>query len=256
MSATQVAQRAGRREYAGLAVLTLPTILIALDMSVLYLALPHLGADLGASSLQQLWITDVYGFMVAGLLITMGTLGDRIGRRRLLLVGAAAFGVTSVVAAYSSSPLMLIVARAVLGLAGATLTPSTLALITNLFRDPRQRAAAVGVWAGCFTAGAILGPLAGGALLDHFWWGSVFLIGVPAMVLLLLTGPALLPEYRDPHAGRLDLTSVALSLLAILPVIYGLKELAKQGWQPTPLVVLAAGLGVGWLFARRQRRLV
>jgi len=247
--------RAGRREWIALAVLALPTLLVALDTFVMLLALPHLSRDLGASGTEQLWIMDVYGFMVAGFLITMGTLGDRIGRRRLLLIGAAAFGVTSVLAAYSVNPIMLILARGVLGIAGATLTPSTLALIMNLFRDPKQRAAAVGMWVGCFTAGAIVGPLAGGALLDHFWWGSVFLLGVPAMVLLLVAGPVLLPEYRDPNAGRLDLASVALSLAAILPIIYGLKELARQGWRPVPIAVLVAGLVVGVLFLRRQRRL-
>src|SRR3954465_11064187 len=175
-------KKAGKREWIGLAVLALPTLLVSIDVFVLLLALPRLTADLKPSSAQLLWIMDVYGFMVAGFLITMGTLGDRIGRRRLLLIGAAAFGVTSVLAAYSVNPAMLILARAVLGIAGATLTPSTLALIMNLFRDPKQRAAAVGMWVGCFTAGAIIGPLAGGALLDHFWWGSVFLIGVPAML--------------------------------------------------------------------------
>lgn len=247
--------RAGRREWIALAVLALPTLLVALDTFVMLLALPHLSQDLGASSTEQLWIMDVYGFMVAGFLITMGTLGDRIGRRRLLLIGAAAFGVTSVLAAYSVNPAMLILARAALGIAGATLTPSTLALIMNLFRDPKQRATAVGMWVGCFTAGAIIGPLAGGALLDHFWWGSVFLIGVPAMVLLLLAGPVLLPEYRDPNADRLDLTSVALSLAAILPIIYGLKEVARHGWRPAPIAVFVVGLAAGVLFLRRQRRL-
>jgi DHA2 family multidrug resistance protein-like MFS transporter len=255
MERANAEQRAGRREWIGLAVLALPTLLVSLDTFVMLLALPHLSRDLGASSTEQLWIMDVYGFMVAGFLITMGTLGDRIGRRRLLLIGAAAFGVTSVLAAYSVNPIMLILTRAALGIAGATLTPSTLALIMNLFRDPKQRAAAVGMWAGCFTAGAILGPLAGGALLDHFWWGSVFLLGVPAMVLLLVAGPVLLPEYRDPNAGRLDLSSVALSLAAILPIVYGLKEVARQGWRPAPIAVFVVGLAVGVLFLRRQRRL-
>src|SRR5215213_7980584 len=136
MATTSITPRAGRREWTGLAVLALPTMLLALDVSVLYLALPHLVADLGAGSTQQLWISDIYGFMIAGFLVTMGTLGDRIGRRRLLLIGASAFGVASVAAAWSSSPEMLIVTRAALGVAGATLMPSTLALISNMFRDP------------------------------------------------------------------------------------------------------------------------
>ncbi|MFG2003994.1 MFS transporter [Spirillospora sp. NPDC048911] len=247
--------RAGRRAWIGLAVLALPTLLVSLDTFVMVMALPHLSTELGASSTQQLWIMDVYGFMVGGFLITMGTLGDRIGRRRLLLIGAAAFGAASVLAAFSTSPGMLIAARALLGIAGASLTPSTLAMIMNLFHDPRQRASAVGLWAGCFTVGAIIGPLVGGMMLAHFWWGSVFLLGVPAMVLLLVVGPVLLPEHRDTSAGRIDLPSVALSLGAILPFTYGLKETARDGWRPLPLTVLAAGVVVGVLFARRQRRL-
>lgn len=247
--------RAGRREWVGLVVLALPTLLLALDMSVLYLALPHLAADLNPSSSQLLWIMDIYGFMIAGFLITMGTLGDRIGRRRLLLIGAAAFGVASVLAAYSTSPEMLIATRTLLGIAGATLMPSTLALISNMFPDPKQRAVAIAAWMSCFMGGTAIGPVVGGALLQAFWWGSVFLLGVPVMVLLLVAGPLLLPEYRDTAAGRLDLTSVALSLATILPVIYGLKELAADGPATTPVLAIAAGAVVGVGFVRRQLRL-
>jgi DHA2 family multidrug resistance protein-like MFS transporter len=178
------------------------------DIGVLYLALPHLSADLGADSTQQLWILDIYSFMLAGFLVTMGTLGDRIGRRRLLLIGGAAFGVASVIAAYSASAEMLIASRALLGIAGATLMPSTMALIRNMFHDPRQMGLAIGVWFSCFVGGMTLGPLVGGVLLEHFWWGSAFLLGVPFMVLLLVAGPILLPEFRDTGAGRLDPTSV------------------------------------------------
>jgi DHA2 family multidrug resistance protein-like MFS transporter len=257
MSATTATTeaRATRREWLGLVVLALPTLLLSVDISVLYLALPHLSADLGASSTEQLWILDIYSFMLAGFLVTMGTLGDRIGRRRLLLTGAAAFGATSVLAAYATSPEMLIVARALLGVSGATLMPSTMALIRNMFRDPKQMAAAIGIWFACFMGGMTLGPLVGGALLDNFWWGSAFLLGVPFMALLLVAGPVLLPEYRDTAAGRLDLTSVALSLAAILPVIYGLKEIARNGWGTAPVLAVAAGVVAGVLFVRRQRRL-
>ncbi|MBM7789110.1 MFS transporter [Tenggerimyces flavus] len=255
MGEAETGQRAGRKEWLALAVLALPTLLVSLDTFVMLLALPHLSEGLGAGSTEQLWIMDVYGFMVAGFMVTMGTLGDRIGRRKLLLIGAAAFGICSILAAYSSSPLMLIVARAALGIAGATLAPSTLSLIMVMFHDRRQRATAVGIWAGVFTVGAIIGPLVGGAMLDHFWWGSVFLLGVPAMVVLLAVGRVLLPEYRDVTAGRLDLTSVAFSLAAILPIIYGLKEIARLGWRPVPIAVLVFGLVMGWIFLRRQRRL-
>ncbi|WP_405142083.1 MFS transporter [Sphaerisporangium sp. NBC_01403] len=247
--------RAGRREWIGLAVLALPTLLLSLDISVLYLALPHLSAGLGADSTQQLWILDIYSFMLAGFLVTMGTLGDRIGRRKLLLTGAAAFGVASILAAYSVNPQMLIASRALLGIAGATLMPSTMALIRNMFKDPKQMGSAIGVWFACFMGGMTLGPLVGGLLLEHFWWGSAFLLGVPVMILLLIVGPRLLPEYRDPDAGRLDLASVALSLGAILPAIYGLKELARTGIHPTPLAALAAGITLGIIFTLRQRTL-
>ncbi|MFF5989986.1 MFS transporter [Prauserella flavalba] len=246
---------AGRREWTGLAVLALPTLLLSLDMSVLHLAVPQLAADLRPSSTELLWIIDSYGFLVAGFLVTMGTLGDRIGRRKLLMIGGAAFGMASVAAAFAVSPAMLIGARALLGIAGATLMPSTLALISNMFPDPRQRGTAIAVWMSCFMGGMVVGPLVGGLLLEVAWWGAVFLLAVPVMVLLLATAPRLLPEYRDEHAGRLDLASVLLSLGAILPVVFALKEIAKGGPDTRSLVVLAAGLGLGVLFARRQRRL-
>lgn len=247
--------RAGRREWVGLVVLALPALLLSLDLSVLLLALPQLSSDLGAGGVQQLWITDIYGFMVAGFLVTMGTLGDRIGRRRLLLAGAAAFGVASVVAAFSTSAEMLIVTRAILGIAGATVLPSTLALVSNMFRDSAQQGFAIAAVFSCFLAGGAFGPVVGGVLLEFFWWGSVFLLGVPVMALLLAAGPLLLPEYRDTGAGRLDLASVALSLAAVLPAVYGLKELARDGWQPLPLAALAVGVAFGVWFVLRQRRL-
>jgi MFS transporter, DHA2 family, multidrug resistance protein len=247
--------RAGLREWLGLAVLSLTTLLLALDASVLFLALPHLGADLQPSSTQLLWIMDIYGLMIAGFLVTMGTLGDRIGRRRLLMIGAAGFTATSLIAAYSSSAEMLIAARALLGLAGATMMPSTLALISTMFRDRRQRGMAIAVWMASFSGGTLIGPVVGGVLLESFWWGSVFLLGVPVVVLLLVTAPLLLPEYRAPGAGRLDLTSVALSLAAILPIVFGLKELAARGPEWQPMLSIVVGAAVGVLFVRRQRAL-
>ncbi|WP_165990082.1 MFS transporter [Streptomyces sp. YIM 98790] len=252
---TAAGTAAGPREWAGLAVLALPTVLLALDLSVLYLAAPHLSADLGATSTEQLWILDIYGFMIAGFLVTMGALGDRFGRRRLLLTGAVAFAAASVAAAYAQSPLMLIVTRALLGIAGATLMPSTLALIGTMFRDARQRATAVAVWMTSFLAGTALGPVAGGLLLEHYWWGSVFLMGVPVMALLLVTGPLLLPEHRAAGGGRPDAASVVLSLLAMIAVVWGVKELAKEGPAAAPAAALAAGAAAGALFVRRQRRL-
>jgi DHA2 family multidrug resistance protein-like MFS transporter len=242
---------AGRREWLGLLVLVLPTLLVAMDMTSLFLALPQLSADLGASSTEQLWITDSYGFVVAGFVITMGTLGDRIGRRRLLLAGGGAFAAVSVVAAFATSPGMLIVARGVLGIAGATLMPSTLALITNMFRDERQRGKAISIWATCQFAGGAAGPVLAGFLLQHFAWGSVFLVAVPAMGVLLVAGPVLLPEFRAPAAGRLDFAGVGLSLAAVLLIVFGLKQLAA-GELLLPLVAIAAGAVLGVVFARRQ----
>ncbi|MBV2155835.1 MFS transporter [Kitasatospora sp. SUK 42] len=243
------------RARLGLALLTLPTLLVAMDLTALMLALPRLSADLGASGVQQLWISDSYGLMVAGLVITMGTLGDRIGRRRLLLTGAAAFAVLSVVAAFAVDPLMLIVARALLGVAGATLAPSTLALITTMFPDGKQRGQAIAVWATCQFAGGALGPVLAGFLLQHFWWGSVFLAAVPAMAVLLLAGPFLLPEFRSEAAGRLDPAGVGLSLVAVLLVLYGVKELPVGGAPLVPVLALLAGTGLGYLFVRRQLRM-
>jgi DHA2 family multidrug resistance protein-like MFS transporter len=247
--------RAGRREWIGLAVIALPCVLYSMDLTVLNLAVPRLSADLKPSATQLLWIIDIYGFLVAGSLITMGTLGDRIGRRRLLLIGAAAFGVASVLAAFSTSAEMLIVSRALLGVAGATLAPSTLSLIRNMFLDREQRTMAIGIWVTSFSVGAAVGPLLGGIMLEYFWWGSVFLLGVPVMVLLLAVGPRLLPEFRDPQAGRLDFPSAALSLAAVLLVIYALKRIAESGLGLVPAATIGIGLTLGIQFVRRQRRL-
>ncbi|MEU5942604.1 MFS transporter [Micromonospora sp. NPDC047548] len=250
------ASRAGLREWLGLAVLALPTLLVALDINSVFLALPHLSIDLHASATQQLWVADGYGLMVAGFVVTMGTLGDRIGRRRLLMIGGAAFGLLSLVSAYAVNPLMLIVARLLLGVAGATLMPSTLALISTIFTDARQRTLAITTWSTCVFAGAALGPVLGGVLLTHYWWGSVLLIGVPTMAALLVAAPLTLPESRNPDAGRLDLTSVMLSLAGILPLTYGVKQLgADRADAPLALGAAAIGALFAVLFVRRQRGL-
>ncbi|WP_140631393.1 MFS transporter [Methylibium rhizosphaerae] len=247
--------KAGRREWIGMAVIALPCLVYAMDLTVLNLALPAISAELKPSSSQLLWIVDIYGFLVAGFLITMGTLGDRIGRRKLLLIGAAAFAAASAIAALSRSAEMLIAMRALLGIAGATLAPSTMSLIRNMFHDEHERQFAIGIWIASFSLGGAIGPLVGGVLLQFFPWGSVFLVAVPVMVLLLLVGPALLPEYRDPNAGRIDLVSVAQSLVAVLLAIYGLKQVAEHGFNWGRAAMALAGLAVGAAFVRRQGRL-
>ncbi|WP_308312094.1 MFS transporter [Streptomyces albipurpureus] len=236
--------------------LALPTVVLSMDLTVLHLAAPAVSADLRPSGGQLLWILDIYGFLVAGSLITMGTLGDRIGRRRLLLLGAGAFIVASLMAAFAPSAELLILARALLGVAGATLMPSTLALLTGMFPDPVQRSFAIAGWMTCFTVGEAIGPLVGGILLEWFWWGSVFVIGVPVMLLLLVTGPLLLPEHRDTAApGRLDPLSVGLSLVAALSIVYGAKQLAGTGLGWFPLLSILVGSLSGVVFVRRQRTL-
>ncbi|QHC21240.1 MFS transporter [Streptomyces sp. GS7] len=247
------APKAGRREWLALAVLLLPCLLVSMDVSVLYFAVPFLTAQLEPSSVQQLWILDVYGFVLAGLLITMGALGDRIGRRRLLLTGAALFALASGLAAYARSAETLIAARALLGVGGATLMPSTLALIRNLFHDATQRGKAVAIWSVAVTGGIAIGPVLSGVLLEHFWWGSVFLVNTPAMALLLLCGPLLLPEFKNPATGRFDLLGSALSLAAMLPAVYGIKEIARNGVTAPPVAALVVGLLAALAFVRRQR---
>jgi len=246
---------ATRREWLGLAILALPCVVYAMDLTVLNLAIPAISAELRPSGAQLLWMIDVYGFFVAGFLITMGTLGDRIGRRKLLMWGAAAFALASLVAAFARSAEALIAARALLGVAGATLAPSTMSLIRNMFHDERERQFAFGVWIASFSLGGAIGPLVGGLVLELAHWSTVFLVAVPVMVLLLLVGPRLLPEFRDPAAGSIDAASVASSIGAVLVMIYGCKLLAEGGASATALGAIAAGVLIGAYFLHRQRRI-
>lgn len=245
-------RRAGRREWTALAVLAAPLLLVSMDVSILYFAVPQISRDLGASPTQQLWILDVYGFVLAGLLVTMGAVADRIGARRLLLVGAVAFSATSVVAAYADSAAQLIAARALLGVAGASLMPSTLSLIRTLFQDERQRSRAVAIWTGVMTGGIALGPVLSGVLLEHFWWGSVFLVNLPVMAVLIVCGRPLLPRTAVRRDVRFDPVSALLSLAAVLPVAYGLKRWAADGFDVAWPTLIAVGLVLGVAFVRRQ----
>ena len=246
---------AERRAWIGLAVLAVPCMLVTMDLTVLFLALPKLVADLQPSATQQLWITDIYGFLIAGALILMGSLGDRFGRRKVLVIGAGAFGTASLLAALSQSPEQLIVARAIQGIAGATLVPSTMSLVFAMFPDERKRTAALGVIMSCFIGGAAAGPLIGGALLQAFDWNAVFLINVPVAALLPILAPRFLPEFKNPEAGRVDIASAVLLLAAILPTIYGIKQAATHGADASSLLATAAGIAVGFAFVARQRRL-
>jgi DHA2 family multidrug resistance protein-like MFS transporter len=243
------------RQWVALGVLALTALLLSLDVSVLYLALPALSADLGASTTQQLWMLDIYSFVLAGFLVTMGAVGDRIGRKRLLLIGAVAFAVASACAAYATSPGQLIFWRAVLGIAGATLMPSTMGLIRTIFTDEKSMMTAIGVWFSCFMGGMAVGPLVGGLLLEHFWWGSAFLLGVPFMVLLVVVGRRVLPESDRQAGAKVDLASSLLSLATILPVIHGFKEIARGGSTTTALATATIGIAMGIVFLRRQRRI-
>jgi DHA2 family multidrug resistance protein-like MFS transporter len=240
--------KAGRREWIGLAVLALPALLVSMDTTVMYLAVPALSTALKPNSVELLWISDSYMFLEAGFLITMGTLGDRIGRRRLLLLGGVAFAVASVIAAFAPSTLLLIFARGLLGIAGATLLPSTLSIIRNMFHDERQRTTAIGIWTTCFSAGTMLGPLIGGLLLERFWWGAVFLIPVPVMGILLLVAPRLLPEFREEKPAPMDLASTVLLVISVLAVVYGIKQISESGMALTPAAFISAGLVLGGVF--------
>jgi DHA2 family multidrug resistance protein-like MFS transporter len=250
-----VQPKAGMRAWLGFGALALPALLVSVDVSVMILALPHIGTDLDANSVEQLWIMDIYGFMLSGFLITMGAWGDRIGRRKLLMLGSAGFCAASLAAAFARSPEMLIASRALMGISGATVAPSSMALIRNMFHDHKERSLAFGIWMACTMGGMALGPVAGGLLLEHFGWSAIFLMGVPIMALLLITAPVLLPEFRAPDTARPDSASIVLSLTAILSAIYGLKELAAGGSHPVPFLAALAGAFLAAIFLHRQRRL-
>src|SRR4051794_27873624 len=254
MAVTETTSGVETRAWTGLAVLVLPCLLVSMDGHVLNLALPQLAAEIRPTATQQLWIVDSYGFFLAGSLLVMGALADRFGRRRLLLWGAAAFAAASTAAAFATTAPALVAARACQGIAGATLMPSTLALIRVLFPDGRRRRIALGVWAAAFAVGGLVAPVVAGLLLERYWWGSVFLLALPAMALLLALGPTLLPESRAARPPDTDATSAGLALAAVLTAVYGVKQIATSGVDPTACAAVGAGIVLGAAFLRRQGR--
>lgn len=244
-----------RRRWFALAALMLPVLLVSIDNTVLNFALPAISEALQPSGVQLLWIIDVYPLVLAGLLVSMGSLGDRIGRRRLLLIGSVGFGAVSVAAAFAQSGESLIAARALLGFFGAMLMPSTLSLLRSVFTDRNERRLAIAIWATGFAAGSALGPVVGGILLEHFAWGSVFLLAVPLLLPLVVLLPILVPESRDPNPGRIDVLSIVLSLLTMVPVVFGIKSIAEHGLDALGVGSMLVGLLAGFLFVRRQNRI-
>ncbi|WP_051108878.1 MFS transporter [Actinomadura flavalba] len=245
----------GLRSWLGLVVILGPVLLVSMDGSILFLAMPRISQALDPTADQALWILDVYGFAVGSLLIAFGNLGDRYGRLRLLMIGATVFGAGSIGAALAPNPELLIAFRVLMGVAGATLLPSALAVLSELFPDARRRAQAIGIFAAAFAAGFAIGPVVGGVLLERFWWGSVFLINLPVIAVFVLAAPVLLREVRTTRPGRVDALSVVTSAAGLLLTIYGLKHVAAQGVSAAPVLTTAAGAALVTWFVRRQRHL-
>ena len=244
-----------KRGMLPLLILALPGLLVTMDLTVLFLAVPSITADLSPSSTELLWISDVYGFLIAGALIVSGALGDRLGRRRVMLLGGAGFAAASLFASVATGPEMLIVARALQGLAGAALLPSMMALVFGMFPGEKERTAALGVLMGTFALGAALGPLFGGALLELFGWRSVFLPNLPVMLALIVLAPRHIPEFRSPAAGRVDLLSAALSVAGVIAVVYGIKHGLHDGLSARDGAVVVVGAALLAAFVLRQLRL-
>jgi DHA2 family multidrug resistance protein-like MFS transporter len=256
MTITETTNTSRNRALLAVAALALPTLLVAIDISVLAVALPSMGRALHASATELLWMTDSYNFMVAGAMLTAGAVADRIGRRRMILICAAIFAVASGFGAFATTPLLVILARAVMGLAGAAIVPASMALLGGLFTEEKARIQAMGAMMTVFLGGMAIAPFVGGLLLEHFWWGSVFLIGVPVMAVTILVVPRLVPESKAEAPAPLDLTSAGLSLVAVLSLVFSLKRVVNSGVDVPVVVTAVVGLVLGIVFIRRQRVLV
>ncbi len=238
-----------QRRWLALGVLALSLVIIGMDNTILNVALPHLSEDLHASNSQLQWIVDGYVIVFAGLILTMGSLGDRFGRKGFLQLGLVVFVIGSVAAAFAQTSVMLITFRMIMGVGGAMIMPATLSLLTNIFHDPVERGRAIGVWAGVAASGIVFGPILGGVLLAHFWWGSVFLINIPVCALALISGHYLLPRSKDPQSPRIDPVGALLSIVALVTVLWGLIEAPSWGWTaPGILTAFAVGLALMGVF--------
>lgn len=244
------------RRWVALAVLMLPVLLVAVDNTVLSFAIPAISEALHPTGQQLLWMIDIYPLVLAGLLVPMGSFADRLGRRRLLLIGATGFAAVSGLAAFAPTATLLVAARAGMGFFGAMLMPSTLSIIRNIFTEAGERRLAIAIWAAGFSGGAALGPLVGGLLLENFWWGSVFFLAVPVLIPLLVLGPILIPESRDPAPGPVDVFAIILVMLTMVPLVWGVKHSVVGGIDMLAVAafILALGAGVTFVMSQLRRR--
>ncbi len=248
-------ERMHRRRWRTLAVLCLTLVMISVDNTILNVALPTLARELNASASQLQWIVDSYVLVFAGLLLTAGFLGDKFGRRGALMSGMAIFGVGSIAASMAGSSSQLIACRAVMGVGGALIMPATLSILTNVFRDPKERAKAIAIWAGCSGLGVALGPVTGGWLIEHFSWGSVFLVNIPVLLLAIVGCVLVVPPSRDPDAPSLDLGGAVLSMAGLTLLLWAIIEAPEQGWtSPRTLLAFAAATAVLGAFVTFERR--
>jgi MFS transporter, DHA2 family, multidrug resistance protein len=252
---TNTAHRNRTRSFLALAALAFPTLLVAVDIAVLNVALPTMGRELHAGPTELLWMTDSYNFMVAGAMLTTGAIADRIGRRRMILTCAAVFAIASAAGAFATTPELVIVARGVMGLAGSAILPASMALLGGLFTEEKARVQAMGAMMTVFLGGMAVAPFVGGLLLAHFWWGSVFLMGVPVMSLTIAVVPRLVPESRADVAAPLDLTSAGLSLVSVLSLVFALKRAVATGVDSPVVAACVVGVVLGVVFLRRQASL-
>ncbi len=252
-SPVDAGQREDKRWWA-LAVLMLPVLLVSVDNTVLAFAVPKISAALQPTGNQLLWLVDIYPLVLAGLLVPMGSMGDRFGRRKALLIGGTGFTIFSLAAAFMPDPSLVVFARAAMGFFGAMIMPATLSLIRNIFEDAKERRLAIAIWAAAFSGGSAIGPILGGFLLEHFYWGSVFIMAVPFLLPMLILAPILVPESRDPQPGPIDPVAIVLVMLTMTPLVYGIKHTATAGFDGASVTTFAVAIVAGWLFVRRMLR--